>query len=165
MAAGESYVDGWWDCNQLDALFYRVLRGEINNSLKSWNYLYILQAKLFNLQSLQNAFKVGKYHYDLGNLLYQCMLDRRMIYSCGYWKNASTLEEAQTAKIDLIAYKLNLQPGMRVLDIGCGWGGTAKYLAERYQVEVVGITISQEQKEFAQQLCQGLTVEIRLQDY
>jgi cyclopropane-fatty-acyl-phospholipid synthase len=165
IAAGESYMEGWWDCKQLDELFYRVLRGNAHKALKAWNYWDILRAKWFNLQTLQRAFQVGKRHYDLGNLLYECMLDRRMIYSCGYWKNASTLEEAQTAKIDLIARKLDLHPGMRVLDIGCGWGGAAQYLAEHYQVEVVGITISQEQVNLARSRCRGWPVEIRLQDY
>jgi cyclopropane-fatty-acyl-phospholipid synthase len=165
LAAGEMYVEGWWDCEQLDELFYRLLRHNVNDALKSWDYFHLLQAKVLNFQNLNQALKVGKYHYDLGNLLYQRMLDRRMIYSCGYWKTASTLEEAQTAKLDLIAHKLDLQPGMRVLDIGCGWGGAAQYLAERYQVELVGITISQEQVKFAQGICKGLPVEIRFQDY
>jgi cyclopropane-fatty-acyl-phospholipid synthase len=93
------------------------------------------------------------------------MLDKRMIYSCGYWDTASTLDEAQEAKLDLVCRKLNLQPGMRVLDIGCGWGGTAKFAAEQYEVEVVGITVSEQQAKFGKELCRGLPLDIRLQDY
>ena len=93
------------------------------------------------------------------------MLDERLIYSCGYWKNASTLNEAQEAKLDLVCRKLGLRPGMRVLDIGCGWGGAAKFAAEKYKVEVVGITVSKEQVKFGKEYCRGLPVEIHLQDY
>jgi cyclopropane-fatty-acyl-phospholipid synthase len=93
------------------------------------------------------------------------MLGERLIYSCGYWKNASILEGAQEAKLDLVCRKLGLRPGMRVLDIGCGWGGTAKFAAERYQVEVVGITVSEQQAKFGKELCRRLPVDIRLQDY
>jgi len=88
-----------------------------------------------------------------------------LIYSCGYWKNATDLDQAQEDKLDLVCRKLALQPGMRVLDLGCGWGGAAKFAAERYGVEVVGITISNEQQKLAQQLCKGLPVDIRLEDY
>ncbi|HHP7246022.1 MAG TPA: class I SAM-dependent methyltransferase, partial [Elainellaceae cyanobacterium] len=165
MAAGESYMDGWWDCDRLDEMFFHMFRSNLERAMESRTYLHILQAKLLNLQTPYRAFQVGQHHYDIDNLLYQKMLDRRMIYSCGYWKDASTLDQAQEAKLDLICRKLDLQPGMRVLDIGCGWGGTAKYIAERYQVEVVGITISEQQAQFARDVCKGLPIEIRLQDY
>jgi cyclopropane-fatty-acyl-phospholipid synthase len=165
LAAGESYVEGWWDCDRLDQLFYCLLRGNLDQAFNSWTFTQILQAKLINFQSRQRAYQVGRHHYDRGNRLYQAMLDPRMIYSCGYWREANTLEAAQTAKLDLIAHKLDLQPGMRVLDIGCGWGGTAQYLAEQYQVNVVGVTVSTKQAEFAKAVCQGLPIEIRLQDY
>ncbi len=165
LAAGESYVAGWWDCDRLDELFDRIFRADLYQALNSWTFAQILQAKLLNLQSRDRAYEVGHYHYDRSNRLYKAMLDARMIYSCGYWRDATTLDEAQTAKLDLIARKLDLHPGMHVLDIGCGWGGTAKYLAERYHVGVVGITVSEKQAEFAQAICQGLPIQIRLQDY
>jgi len=84
------------------------------------------------------------------------MLDKRMVYSCGYWKEAQNLDEAQEAKLDLICRKINLQPNMKVLDVGCGWGSFCKYAAEKYGAEVVGITISKEQAELAKENCKGL---------
>ncbi len=165
MAAGESYMAGWWDCPALDQFFDRVLRARIDKQLLSWRWLWaILIARLFNYQKTSRAFLIGR-HYDTGNQLFSRMLDRRMIYSCGYWEKASNLDEAQETKLELVCRKLQLQPGMRLLDIGCGWGGTARYAAERYGVEVVGITVSGEQAEVAKTLCRGLPVEIRLQDY
>ena len=166
LGLGESYMDGWWDCEQLDQFFYRILRAELEDRVKSWaDFFDVLKSKLFNLQKLSRAFHVGQRHYDIGNRLYRHMLGERMIYSCAYWEHASTLDEAQEAKLDLVCRKLDLRPGMRVLDIGCGWGGAAKFVAERYKVEVVGITVSEKQAELGREICQGLPVEIRLQDY
>ena len=88
-----------------------------------------------------------------------------MNYSCGYWKDARDLNEAQLHKMELIGRKLKLEPGMRVLDIGCGWGGLCKFLAEKYDVQVVGITVSEEGAKIAQERCEGLPIDIRLQDY
>jgi cyclopropane-fatty-acyl-phospholipid synthase len=166
LALGEAYMDGWWDCDQLDEFFHKILRARLDTKIKPWrDVFHILRAKLCNLQKPSRAYQIGQHHYDIGNNLYQHMLDKRLIYSCGYWENASTLDEAQEAKLDLVCRKLYLKPGMRLLDIGCGWGGTAKFAAERYQVEVVGITVSEEQVKFGKELCQGLPVDIRLQDY
>jgi cyclopropane-fatty-acyl-phospholipid synthase len=166
LGLGEAYMDGWWDCENLDGLVYRVLKANIDDRVNVWKDLFsFLKARLFNLQKTSRAFQIGRHHYDIGNELYQHMLDRLLIYSCGYWKNASTLDEAQEAKLDLICRKLRLQPGMRVLDIGCGWGGTAKFIAEQYHVEVVGITVSEKQAGFAKEFCHGLPVEIRIEDY
>ncbi len=165
LGVGESYMDGWWDCEALDELVARVRRSDVDKALKPWaDVLRVAWAKLINLQSLSRAFRSSRHHYDLGNELFERMLDRRMIYSCGYWACATTLDQAQEAKLELVCRKLGLQPGMRVLDIGCGWGGAARFAAERYGVEVVGITVS-EQAEFADELCRGLPVEIRVQDY
>ncbi|NET09924.1 MAG: cyclopropane fatty acyl phospholipid synthase [Merismopedia sp. SIO2A8] len=165
LAAGEAYMDGWWDCAQLDEFFAKLLRCKLEDSFKHWTIVQIIQAKFLNFQSVYRAFRVGQHHYDLGNDLYEAMLDRNLVYSCGYWRQATTLESAQQEKLDLIARKLDLQPGMRVMDIGCGWGSTARYLAEQYGVCMVGITISEEQSHYARRLCEGLPVEIRLQDY
>lgn len=88
-----------------------------------------------------------------------------MSYSCAYWHNARGLEEAQQKKLDMICRKLELQPGERLLEIGCGWGGLARYAAEHYGVEVVGITVSKEQQKLARERCAGLPVSIEFMDY
>jgi cyclopropane-fatty-acyl-phospholipid synthase len=166
LGLGESYMDGWWDCDALDEFFHRILRAELDERVHPWrDGLRVLRARLVNLQKPSRAFQIGRRHYDIGNDLFSRMLDRRMIYSCAYWRDAATLDEAQEAKLDLVCRKLGLQPGMRVLDIGCGWGGTARFAAERYGVSVVGLTVSAEQAGHARQLCEGFDAEIRLQDY
>ncbi|MGD8868248.1 MAG: cyclopropane fatty acyl phospholipid synthase [Gemmatimonadales bacterium] len=166
LGLGESYMDGWWDCDQLDEFFRRILAAELDRQVKpTADLLRVARAKLLNRQNPRRAYEIGRRHYDIGNDLYERMLDERMIYSCGYWKDAATLDEAQEAKLDLVCRKLGLTSGMRVLDIGCGWGGTARFAAERYGVEVMGITVSKEQASHAEELCRGLPVEIRLQDY
>ncbi len=167
LAAGETFMNGWWDCEALDELFYRLLRNRLDDEVGwSWQHIWnYVKAMVLNLQDPERAFDIGEEHYDRGNDLFRRMLDDRMIYSCGYWREAGSLDEAQEAKLDLICRKLKLEPGMRVLDIGCGWGGFAEYAAEAYDVEVVGITVSEEQVKLARDRCEGLPVEIRLQDY
>jgi cyclopropane-fatty-acyl-phospholipid synthase len=167
LGLGESYMDGWWDCEELDVLFARLVPTDPEAELKKNPHLllYTLGAKLFNPGRKSRAFQIGERHYDIGNDLFERMLDRRMVYSCGYWKDAHNLDEAQEAKLELICRKLGLKAGGRVLDIGCGWGSFAKYAAEKYGVEVVGITVSKEQLSLGRELCRGLPVELRLQDY
>ena len=167
LGLGESYMDGWWECDRLDVFFTKVLRAGLEKQLPRHlkDTLRIAGARLFNLQSKKRAWIVGKEHYDLGNDLFTRMLDPQMQYSCAYWKDAEHLEDAQIAKLRLICEKLQLKPGMRVLDIGCGWGGLAQFMAQNYAVSVVGVTISAEQQKHAQQRCLGLDVDIRLQDY
>ena len=166
LGLGESYMEGWWDCDSLDQFFFKILSAELDSKVKVFNEMFdVLKSKLINYQKLSRAFDIGKQHYDIGNNLYQHMLDRRMLYSCGYWRVASTLDEAQEAKLDLLFRKLDLRPGMKVLDIGCGWGGAAGFAAERYDVEVVGITVSEEQIKLGREKCKGLPVDLRLQDY
>lgn len=167
LALGESYMDAWWDCTALDEFFYRLMRADIESKLKKNLRLLakLVLSRILNFQTNKRAYQVGKKHYDLGNELFSSMLDRNMNYTCGYWKNAHTLDEAQLAKMDLVCQKLMLRPGMRILDIGCGWGALAKYAAEKYDVNVVGITISTAQCEYAKQNCKNLPVDIRLLDY
>jgi len=167
LGLGESYMDGWWDCDRLDIFFTKVLRAGLEKQLPHHlkDTLRIAGARLFNLQSKKRAWIVGKEHYDLGNDLFTRMLDPQMQYSCAYWKEAKTLDDAQRAKLTLCCEKLQLKPGMRVLDIGCGWGGLAQFMAQNYGVSVVGVTISAEQQKLARQRCEGLDVDIRLQDY
>ncbi len=166
LGLGESYMDGWWSCDRIDELIYHLVDAKLHTRLKTWNdYLAVVEANIINRQSKSRAYQVGKRHYDIGNTLYQYMLDDNMIYSCGYWKEACDLHAAQQAKMDLVCRKLLLKPGMRVLDIGCGWGGAAKYAAQRYGVEIVGVTVSEQQAKIAKQTCDGLPIEIKLQDY
>ncbi|WP_370607917.1 cyclopropane fatty acyl phospholipid synthase [Citrobacter meridianamericanus] len=167
LGLGESYMEGWWDCERLDILFCKILKAKLDQQMPGnlKDILRIASARLFNLQSRSRAWIVGKEHYDIGNDLFALMLDPHMQYSCGYWKDATTLDDAQNAKLKMICEKLQLKPGMRLLDIGCGWGGLAEYAARHYGVVVEGVTISKEQQKMAQQRCEGLDVNILLQDY
>lgn len=166
LGLGESYMDGWWDCEALDQFFFRIFQARLDEQALTWrDGLTALKARFVNAQNITRSFKVGRHHYDLGNDLYRAMLDDRMIYSCAYWKDAATLDDAQEAKLDLICRKLQLQPSMRLLDIGCGWGGMAAYAAEKYGVSVVGVTVSREQARFARYRCRKLPVTIELKDY
>ena len=166
LGLGEAYMDGWWDCPALDAFFTKILSREIylKMSISLPMIMAVLTGSLTNLARSQ-AFRIGKAHYDIGNDFYRAMLGNNLVYSCGYWKNADSLEEAQVAKLDLICRKLGLRPGQRVLDIGCGWGGFARYAATNYGVSVTGITVSREQERLAREFNRGLPVEIRYQDF
>ncbi len=167
LGMGESYMDAWWECKALDTFIEKTLRADIPGQVKQdrMTAMNALMAKIFNLQTIQRAFAVGKHHYDIGNDLYRNMLDKRMQYTCGYWKEAETLEEAQEAKLDMICRKIGLSPGMTILELGCGFGGFARYAAEKYQVSVTGYTVSKKQAEFGKDYCKGLPVDIRLDDY
>ena len=163
---GEAYMDGWWDCKDIEGMLARIFRAGLDRHIIGWRtLLFALSARLVNRASPRRAFEVGRRHYDVGNDLYQAMLDHRMVYTCGYWNNASNLDEAQEAKLDLVCRKIGLKSGMRILDIGCGWGSFAKFAAERYGAEVVGVTVSKRQVELGRELCKGLPVELKLQDY
>ncbi len=167
LGLGESYMDGWWECERLDISSTRCYapgwKSSSHTISKTHSASQALVCLIYKVKNVR--WIVGKEHYDLGNDFFSRMLDPYMQYSCGYWKEAQSLEAAQQAKLDLICRKLELEPGMRVLDIGCGWGGLAEYMARNYQVSVVGVTISAEQQKMAQARCADLDVEIRLQDY
>lgn len=167
LGLGESYMEGWWECQALDVCFYKLFFSSAEEKVKkSWKLKWmLLQARIFNKQSQKKALKAIDSHYNLDVNLFHKMLDPLMIYSCGYWQNTQDLAQAQKQKLELICRKLKLKPGQKVLDIGCGWGGFAYYAAKTYGVKVVGITISQKQYETAKQRCEGLPVEIRFQDY
>lgn len=167
---GESYMEEWWECERLDLFIEKLLRVDvkkkIQGSLKM--KLLTLQALVTNMQSRARARQVAEAHYDIGNDLYEVMLCKRMVYTCGYWKNAKTLDEAQEAKLDLICRKAGIEKGMRVLDLGCGFGGFAMFAAEKYGCEVLGVTISKEQQKWGAATAKkkGLDgVELRVQDY
>lgn len=168
LALGESYMAGWWDCPSIDQFIFRVLRNDLHHKLRtSRAVLYCsIKAALSNCQSKRKALEVGRKHYDIGNDLFEAMLDKRMTYSSAYWNNdLADLTEAQEAKLDLICRKMKLEPGMRILDIGCGWGSFVRYAVQKYAVEAVGITISQEQAKLARERCEGMPIDIRILDY
>lgn len=167
MGLGESYMQGWWDCDSIDEMITRIFRARLYEKV-SGNILFslrFLKQALFNMQSRRKAFEIGEKHYDIGNDLYSNMLDKRMVYTCAFWKNASTLDEAQESKLELVCQKIGLKPGDKVLDIGSGWGSFAKYAAEKHGAHVVGVTVSKEQIELGKKMCEGLPVELRFQDY
>lgn len=163
---GEAYMDGQWTVERLDQFFERLLRARVADDVQPWWLSWqVLRARWFNLQTERRAWQVGQHHYDLGNDFYRAMLDRRMTYTCGYWTGARTLDEAQENKLDLVCRKLGLRRGMRLLDIGCGWGSFMRFAAEHYGVSCVGVTVSERQVALGRELCVGLPVEFRLQDY
>ena len=163
---GETYLDGAWEAKKLDEFFYRLLAAGLDKRKYLANILTFIKFMLLNAQKITRAKQVGQRHYDLGNDLFQAMLDPETIsYSCGYWKKGDSLDLAQLRKIDLICRKLQLQAGESILDIGCGWGGFAKYAASKYGAKITGLTVSREQAKFARELCRGERVEILLEDY
>ena len=164
---GEAYMAGWFDVEHLDEFFYRLTRfviREINMTNVSSMFLKFI-SNILNLQTTKRAFKVGKAHYNIGNNLYKKMLGTTMIYTCGYWKNANSLEESQEAKFHLIAKKLMLKPGMSVLDIGCGFGSMMAFLAKEYDVKVLGITVSKEQEYYINRNYKAPSVKVKVMDY
>ena len=167
LGLGESYMEGWWDAKELDVFIDKITRAKLDRKVPGnrWQLLGLLIQNILNSQRLTKAFKIGEHHYDIGNDLYETMLDKRMAYSCGYWKNARSLDKAQEAKLDLICRKLGIKKGMKVLDIGCGWGSFIKFAAEKYGADAVGITVSKAQAALARESCKGLPVRIDLQDY
>ena len=167
LGLGEAYMDGWWDCDMLDDFFCRILRAKLDEKVKGSRLLLLklVLFKIFNMQSKKRAFQVAERHYDLDNELFEIMLDSLKGYSCAYWQQVQTLDEAQEKKLELICRKLGLAPGMKILDVGCGWGSFAKYAAEQYGVEVTGVTVSGEQLNYCSALCKKLPIDIKLRDY
>jgi len=167
LGLGESYMEGWWDCAQIDEMIYRVLRSDLGSKIRGnfWHFLSLLPGILFNLQSKGRSRIIAKRHYDIGNDLFFSFLDAQHQYSCGYFQGTEDLDQAQQMKLDLIARKLNLSKGDRLLDIGCGWGGLARYAAQRYECEVTAVNISQEQLSYARESCKGLPVSFHDCDY
>lgn len=169
LGAGEAFMDGWWGAERLDELFNKLLRAQLDRHIRSPALLgQVILSRLGNLQSRRRSTRVAVQHYDLSNRLYQAMLGPTMQYTCAYYGPDGaecSLDEAQRAKLSLIARKLHLEPGMRILELGGGFGELARYLAEEHGCAVVSYNISARQVEFARERCQGLPVEIRQQDY
>ncbi len=167
LGLGESYMDGWWDVQRLDELAARLFSADIKSKLRLSPGLIktVAVSTLLNRQTTRRAKSNASSHYDIGNDLYEHMLDKNIIYSCAYWKTAANLDDAQTAKLELICQKLHLKKGMTLLDIGCGWGGFAAYAAKNYGVKVTGITPAKEQVKLARERTMGLSVSIEQKDY
>lgn len=164
---GESYMEEWWETDALDVTIDKIMRANLKQKITgSWRMRALtLKAVMLNLQAKARSGASVEAHYDIGNDLYTRMLDPRMVYTCAYWKDAKTLTEAQEAKLDLVCRKAGLEPGMRVLDLGCGWGGFASWAAEKYGCTVLGVTLSKDQVSLGNQLWRHLPVELRLCDY
>ena len=167
LGLGESYMDGWWSCGQLDEFFCRLLRARVDAKVRlPWRQvLAAAVARVRNRQSSRRASQVATVHYDLGAEFFEAIMVTRMVYSCGYWKDARTLTEAQEAKLNLTCRKLRLSPADRVLDIGCGWGSFVTFAYERYGCGSLGVTISAPQADYARQRAVGMPVTILKADY
>jgi cyclopropane-fatty-acyl-phospholipid synthase len=166
LGLGEAYMDGWWDCEDLAGMFERATRVGIQGQIRPLKFvLPYIREHLLNMQTRRRSWQVARQHYDLGNDLYEAMLDPYMQYTSAYWKEGDDLASAQRRKLELICRKLGLEKGMRVLDTGCGFGGFAKYAAEQHGVEVYGVTLSKEQASYGRELCKGLPVTIEVKDY
>lgn len=172
LGLGEAYMDGWWDAARIDEFVAHLLESDISSKIKlspdviALGFVESMKWQLTNKQDIKRAHKNASHHYNIGNDLYERMLDKRMIYSCAYWQNgAKTLDEAQEAKLDLICRKLQLKKGMTLLDIGCGWGGFVEFAAKKYGVVATGISPAAEQVKIAKKRTKGLKVKILQQDY
>lgn len=166
-AAGEAYVDGWWDAPRLDQFFHRIFLSNLDRTMTDGlrTKFEVLCARLFRRSEGRQARREAEARREPGSDLYQAMLGKRMTSTCAYWKGASTLDEAEEAKLELVCRKLELKPGMTVLEYGCGWGAFAKYAAERYGVQVLGVNGSEEPVRLGRALCRGLPVELAVRDY
>lgn len=167
LGAGESYMEGWWSCKQLDELFFRITRHiDTDVVCKNWQtFLTRVTNFLINKQTCRRSRKVAQQHYNLDNGLYRHMLGESMAYTCAYWQNAKTLDQAQHDKFDLVCKKIDLKPGDHVLELGCGWGSFAKFAAENYGCRIVAVNISSEQIAYAKESCKNLPIEFHLCDY
>jgi cyclopropane-fatty-acyl-phospholipid synthase len=167
LGLGETYMEGWWDCEKLDEFICRILKAGLDSRVKGAQPLRLksLGALIFNLQSRMRSHMVADQHYNMDNELFEAMLDPYVQYSCAYFDETDDLNQAQLQKIDLICRKLNITKDDHVLDIGCGWGGLARYIAEHYNCRVTAINIAEEQISYAREFCKNLPVEIKQVDY
>lgn len=165
LGLGEAYLDGWWDCERLDEFFTRLLRFDQQTPKGIPVVIDFIRSWLSNRQTAGRSRQVADRHYNLGNELYRRMLDKNMQYTCAYWKDSDNLDDAQEAKLDLVCRKLYLEPGMRVLELGGGFGGLARYIAAERGCDVVSYNIADEQVKYAREICRGLPVEIVHADY
>jgi len=164
---GEAYMDGMWECADLAEFFSRIVRAGLQDRLRItpnlvWQHL---QARVLNMQTKARAKRVAAMHYN-ETAAYKASLDARMTGSCGYWpEGVANVDQAQEAKLDMVCRKVGLKKGDRVLDIGCGWGAFMGFAAEKYGASCVGVTVSPEQVEYANERYKGLDCDFRVLDY
>jgi cyclopropane-fatty-acyl-phospholipid synthase len=167
LGLAEAYMDGWWDVESIDQFLTKLLEINVLDKVPFSISLvgHAVKSTVLNRQTKAKAAANAKHHYNIGNDLYTRMLDKEMAYSCGYWKTAKTLDQAQIAKFDLICRKLELKPGMKLLDIGCGWGGLLRYAAKNYGIIGTGISPADNQIELARAKNGKLKIEYLQMDY
>ncbi len=166
LGAGEAYMDEWWDCQKLDQFFERLILAKIQDKINPAKFIpHIIKGKILNMQTKHLSKQVAQEHYDVGNTLYSKMLGKHMQYTCGYYEKTKKLDDAQLAKLDLVAKKLMLKPGMKILELGSGFGGLAYHLAKKYKCEVTSYNISKEQVAYGREWCKGLPVTFMETDY
>lgn len=156
---GESYMEGWWDSERVDLFVERLLSANIKTMPSTTAIKHFL-----NFQRWR-PFHIGKAHYDHGNEFYEKMLDSEMSYTAGHWDKAENLDQAQENKLELICQKLGLEDGMKILDIGCGFGAFARHATRNYGAQVTGITVSVEQAKLAREKSKDLPIDIQVVDY
>jgi len=164
---GESYMEEWTELKQIDEMYFRFLKSGLQEGIgvPLSHRLAILLARVVNLQTPSRAKKDTNAHYDLGNEMFSLILGEVPLYTCGYWSHdGMTLEEANRAAFDLTCRKLELRPGMQMLDVGCGWGALLRHAAQNYGINGLGVNISAPQLDFCRASCQGLPVEFLLED-
>jgi cyclopropane-fatty-acyl-phospholipid synthase len=167
LGIGESYIDGDWDCDALDELFRRVLSSDAQNKplIRVARGFKALHSRLTNLQTKSRSRAVAEEHYDLDHRMYALFLGPWNQYTCCFFDGTDDLERAEVLKLEMLCDKLELKAGDRLLDIGCGWGGFAKYAAATRGCEVTGISLSDQQIRYAVEYTKGLPVSIRRLDY
>lgn len=165
LGLGESYIDRDWECTRLDVLVQKILQSGIATDGVLKSIVSSVRERLRRAAHPGGSLRLGVHHYDIGNDLYEAMLGPTMSYTCGWWPLAHTLDDAQTAKMEMVCKKLRLQPGMTLLDIGCGWGSLLAYASQNFGTTGVGVTVSEEQAKLARIRCKGLPIDIWLSDY
>ena len=162
LGMGEAYMEEWWECERLDQFVGRLLSAGLVEKIRgSWKlFLPVLKALVFNLQSLGRSRIIADRHYNLDNELFFSFLDPYIQYSCAYFKETQDLKQAQLNKMDLIIAKLQLGPSDHVLDIGFGWGGLARYMAEKVGCHITGVNVADEQINYARESLKHLPIDI-----